>query len=216
MKAWIIGASGAWGRAIALRLLRDGHDVVALGRRNVPELAAWAGRLGREWQYLPLDLAEVDGSPLPAEAPDLVFLSAIAIQGDRTVLMQANFLGPAAVIERAIELMEPAAGRIGVLLGQNARLGMAGLGDLSASQGALWTWCEALQADLERRQSAVKLTRLIPPRTASATQRLLAERSGHRPRLRRPDPGPLIAAVLKGERRGGRRPLGAGLSTLLR
>ena len=217
MRAWICGASGAWGRAIALRLLRDGYDVVALGRRDVGELTAWATRLGRGWRYVPLDLTEVDVAALPREAPDLLFSAAIATAGDRATLVRANFLGPAAVIEHAIGLMEAAgAGRVGVLLGQNARLGLAGLGDVSAGQAALWTWCEAQQADLARRGSAVTLTRLIPPRTASSTQRLLAARSGHRPRLRRPDAGPLVAAVLAGSRRGGRRPVGAGLSTLFR
>lgn len=217
MRAWIIGASGAWGRAIALRLLRDGYDVVALGRRDVGELVAWATRLGRGWQHVPLDLTHVDDAALPTDAPDILFCAAIATDGDRANLMQASFLGPAAVIEHAIDLMEAAGvGRIGVLLGQNARVGLAGLGDVSAGQAALWTWCEALQADLTRRGSTVTLTRLIPPRTASPTQRLLAARSGHRPRLRRPDAQPLVAAVLAGASRGGRRPIGAALSTLIR
>jgi NAD(P)-dependent dehydrogenase (short-subunit alcohol dehydrogenase family) len=216
MRAWIIGASGAWGRAIALRLLHDGYDVVALGRRDVPALPAWAVHVGREWRHVPLDLADPDVSALPSEPPDLLFSCAIATDGDRASLMRTNFLGPAAVIERAIHLMAPAGGQIGVLLGQNARLGMTGLGDVSAGQAALWTWCEALQADLRARTSSVTLTCLIPPRTASPTQRLLAERSGHRPSLRRPNPEALVTAVLNGKRRGGRWPLGAAASMLLR
>ena len=39
-------------------------------------------------------------------------------------------------------------GRIGVLVPQNARLGLAGLGDLAAPQAALWTWAEALGEEL--------------------------------------------------------------------
>ena len=45
--AWITGAGGAWGGAIARAVLEAGYDVVALGRHDVPGLAERAAGLGR-------------------------------------------------------------------------------------------------------------------------------------------------------------------------
>lgn len=217
--AWVVGASGAWGRAIALDLLRRGWDVVALGRREVPDLAAWSARLGRGWAFVPLDLASVDSgiAALPAAAPDALFVASAAIGPDRSAMTSVGFLGPAALIEAALlRMRERGRGRIGVLVGQNGRLGLAGLGDFSAAQGALWTWAEALAAELADGPDDVRLTVVIPGRTASATQRFVAERSGHRAGLRPPEAGPLVEAVLAGRRRGGRRPLAAAALMAIR
>ena len=107
-------------------------------------------------------------------------------------------------------------GRIGVLVPQNARLGLAGLGDFSAAQAALWTWCESRRGELDGDARHVSLTVVIPPRTASAAQRFVAERSGHRARLSPPDATPLVRAILAGKRRAGRRPWLAALAMLVR
>jgi hypothetical protein len=107
-------------------------------------------------------------------------------------------------------------GRIAVLVPQNARLGLAGLGDFSAPQAALWTWCEARRDELAREAGEVSLTLVIPPRTASATQRFVAARSGHRARLSTPDASGLLRAILAGKRRAGRRPVLAALAMLVR
>jgi short-subunit dehydrogenase len=216
VNTWVVGASGAWGRAISLELLRLGHDVVALGRSDVSDLAAWAERQGRTWTHVPLDLLAPDLSALPA-APDALFMCAVATDGDRESLLRINFTTPVALVEQVESGMRSRGfGRIGVLVGQNARLGLRGLGDFSATQGALWTWCEAHQQELEALSGDVQLTVVLPPRTSSRTQQTLSERVGRRARLHPPAAGPIVRDVLKGRRRAGRRPTLAALAMLFR
>jgi short-subunit dehydrogenase len=225
--AWVLGASGTWGNAVALELLSRGYDVVALGRSDAPDLAQEASRLGRGWAFLPLDLAAEGGAASATlgqalgrqgtPAPDVFIVCAAVTGRDRETTTRANYLAPASLLERvAAAMAERGSGRIGVFVAQNARLGMAGLGDHSAAQAALWTWCEALQGELAAHRSSVTLTRVIPPRAASATQRWVAERSGRSARLREPRAAKIVSAVLAGKRRAGRRPTLAALSTLLR
>jgi len=226
MLAWVLGASGAWGGAIARSLLAEGADVVALGRQDVPTLAAEATRLGRSWAFARLDLSEPipplsglkDALPGPlAGTPDVLVDAAFVSKGDREALVRADFLARADLVGAVAGAMRArGGGRIGVLVGQNGRLGLAGLGDLSAPQGALWTWAEALAAELRAAPGDVRLTIVVPPRTASATQRALAERSGRSARLRPPDARPIVGAILAGRRRAGRRPVLAGLALLFR
>jgi short-subunit dehydrogenase len=216
--AWITGASGVWGGAVALELLRRGYDVTALGRRDAPSLAAWAARLGRRWSFVSLDLAAstaVDSAI--TGAPDVFVHCAVSTEGDRGILACANYLAPTALIARVADAMrERDGGRIGVFVAQNARLGLAGLGDYSATQAALWTWCEAFQDELSREGSAITLTRIIPPRTSSVAQRFVTERRGRSATLHKPNARSLVAAILAGKRRGGRLPLAAALSTAVR
>jgi short-subunit dehydrogenase len=223
--AWITGATGAWGGAFARAALDSGFDVVALGRRDAPELAGLAAGLGRDWTFVPLDLALPNAAAdalasLSSDreaAPDLLVHAAFSTAGDRAALVATDFLGPAGLVDEvARRMVERGQGRIGVLLGQNGRLGLDGLEDVSAPQGALWTWCEARREALVREAPGVTLTIVIPPRTASATQRFLAERSGRTARLHEPDAAPLLRGILAGRRRAGRRPVLAGLATALR
>jgi len=223
--AWITGATGAWGGAFGRALLEAGFDVVALGRRDAAELAGVAAASGRAWAFVPCDLATpppaadvLAALPAPLRVtPDLLVHAAFSTAGDRAALAVVDYLGPAELIDAVAALMaERGTGRIGVLVGQNGRLGLAGLGDVSAPQGALWTWCEARREVLERDAPGVTLTVVIPPRTASATQRWLAERSGRSARLRPPDAAPLLRGIMSGRRRTGRRPVLAGLATAFR
>ncbi len=216
--AWITGASGAWGGAVALDLLRRGYDVPAVGRRDAPSLAAWATRLGRRWSFVPLDLAAAGAmDPGITGAPDVFVHCAVSTEGDREMLARSNYVVPAALIAHvAAAMRQRGGGRIGVFIAQNARLGLPGLGDYSATQAALWTWCEAFQDELSRDGAAVTLTRIIPPRTSSVAQRFVTERSGRSATLHEPNAAPLVASILAGKRRGGRRPLAAALSTALR
>ncbi len=226
MIAWIVGASGTWGRAVAGELMARGFDIVALGRSDVPDLAAEAARLGRSWSFAHFDLETADPAGVGATAaeveagagvPDLLVMCAAVVGRDRETLARANYLVPAALIEAvAMAMGKRGSGRIGVFMAQNARLGMAGLGDFSAAQGALWTWCEAFSAELAAGRRGVTLTRVIPPRTASATQRWVSEQSGHSARLHRPDPRGIVGAILAGKRRCGRRPLLAAMAMLVR
>jgi NADP-dependent 3-hydroxy acid dehydrogenase YdfG len=225
--AWVLGATGAWGGAIARELLAAGVDVVALGRRPDPALAAEAARLGRSCGFARLDLAEpvpplealvAAAGPGPLGGiPDVLVDAAFVTEGDREALLEANFLAKAALIDAVATAMRArGSGRIGVLVGQNGRLGLAGLADLSAPQGALWTWAEARAEELRAGPDDVRLTVVIPPRTASQTQRAVAERSGRTAKLRPPDAGPIVGAILAGRRRAGRRPILAGLALLIR
>ncbi len=216
MDAWVVGASGAWGSAVALDLLRRGYDVTALGRHDAPSLAAWARRLERRWSFEPFDLATT-APPVVAAPPDVLVHCAVSTEGDRGALAHANYVAPASLIARVVAAMQArGSGRIGVFVAQNARLGLAGLGDYSAAQGALWTWCEAVQDELAHARTAVTLTRVVPPRTASVAQRFVTERSGRSAKLGRPDAAPLVAAILAGKRRAGRRPLLPALAMALR
>lgn len=214
--AWITGATGAWGTAFTRALLQDDYDIVALGRRDDPDLADLAAANGNRWSFVPFDLADPQAS-LPDGTPDVLVHAAVSTTGDRADLIAADYLAPTTLVEQvAARMLERGAGRIGVLVPQNARLGLAGLGDFSAAQAALWTWCEALRDELEHDRRDVSLTVVIPPRTASATQRFVAERSGHEARLSPPDARAPLSAVLAGRRRAGRRPILAALAMLFR
>jgi short-subunit dehydrogenase len=227
--AWLTGATGAWGGAFARALLGAGYDVLALGRRDAPHLAARAGELGRTWGCVELDLAATVSladlrmaieatAPEPFRGvPDVLIHAAVSIDGDRATLAQTDYLAPAALVtEVSKAMLERGSGRIGVLVPQNARLGLAGLGDLAASQAALWTWSEARRGELERVGDGVTLTVVIPPRTASATQRYVARQSGHSARLHEPDANGLLRGILAGRRRVGRRPWLAALAMVSR
>jgi len=214
--AWITGASGAWGGALARALLESGYDVVALGRRDDPALAARATELGRTWSVAQFDLADPDPDALDG-TPDVFIHAAVSTDGDRAALVSADYLAPAALIDRVAKAMlERGSGRIGVLVPQNARLGLAGLGDFSSAQAALWTWSEARRDELARAAGNVSLTVVIPPRTASATQRYVSEHSGHSASLSPPDAAGPLRAILAGKRRAGRRPILAALAMLFR
>lgn len=223
MIGWVVGASGTWGGAVGREILERGFDLVALGRTEPADLATRAAKLGRCFTFVHLDLASSDEerSPVVAAAlavsvPDVLVVASAATSVPRASLAQTNYLAPAGLIEQVAEAMRGrGSGRIGVFVGQNARLGMAGAGEFSASQAALWTWCEGLQDEL-RREGKVSLTRVIPPRAASRTQAYLAVRSGHQARLHAPKAGPLVAAILAGKRHAGRRPILAALAMMAR
>lgn len=207
-------------------LLARGFDVTAMGRRDVPELAEEAGRLGKRWSFVKFDLEVLDSvgvarvvAELVARSgtPEILVVCAAVTGRDRDTLARANYLEPTALIEKVAGAMGGrGSGRIGVFLAQNARMGMAGLGDFSASQGALWTWCEAFAGELKTRHPGVTLTRVIPPRAASVTQRWVSEHSGHSAHLGAPRGHGIVDAILAGKRRSGRRPVLAALAMLLR
>jgi NAD(P)-dependent dehydrogenase (short-subunit alcohol dehydrogenase family) len=214
--AWVTGASGAWGGAMARALLDGGHDLVALGRHDVPELAERAASLGRSWTFHPFDLSDPEARP-PEGLPGVFVHAAVSTEGDRDELARSDYLGPAALIDAvARRMLRRGCGRIGVFVPQNARLGLAGLGEFSAPQAALWTWCEARRAELAADPRDVTLTLVIPGRTPSPTQRYVSELSGHGARLSPPDATPLVRAIMAGKRRAGRRPYLAAAAMLVR
>jgi NAD(P)-dependent dehydrogenase (short-subunit alcohol dehydrogenase family) len=222
--AWVLGPSGTWGGSIARELLDRGFDVVGLGPRDVPSLREHAADRGRGWSFAVLDLGSmtpdlaaslVADPPFPGAVPEVMVDAALAHGGGREDLARANFLDKAALLEAVAAAMSARGhGRIGVLVPQNARLGLAGLGDLAAPQAALWTWAEALGGELRAAGRGVTMTIVIPPRAASDTQRLVSERSGRMASVHTPNPRPLVAAILDGRRRAGRRPVLAALALL--
>jgi short-subunit dehydrogenase len=221
--AWVLGPSGTWGTAIARELLDRGYDVVGLGPHDVPSLRSHAADRGRIWSFLQLDLqaltAEKAGrtvaEPPPGGLPDMVVDAALAHEGDRGALARANYLAKADLLAAVASAMTArGSGRIGVLVPQNARLGLAGLGDLAAPQAALWTWAEALGEELRAARRGVTVTVVIPPHAASDTQRLVSERSGRGATVHEPRAAPLVAGILMGRRRTGRRPVLAALALL--
>ncbi len=223
--AWVAGASGAWGGAIARELLRRGYDVVALGRAEPAWLAAEAAAAGRRSGWIAWDLASprasdalMAGAPAGmAAAPDVLVDAAFSTEGDAAALVAADYVAKTVLIGGIAAAMRArGSGRIGVLVGQNGRLGLAGLGDISAPQGALWTWAETLGEELRTATPDVRLTIVIPPRTASPTQRAVAQRSGRTAKLHPPDARPIVGAILAGRRRAGRRPILAGLALIVR
>jgi short-subunit dehydrogenase len=155
---WVVGVSGTWGGAVGRELLERGFDLVALGRTEPADLATRAAELGRSFTFVHLDLASPDEERAPivedalaVSVPDVLVVASAATGVPRASLAQLNYLAPAALIEQVAEAMRGrGSGRIGVFVGQNARLGMAGAGEFSASQAALWTWCEGLQDELRR------------------------------------------------------------------
>jgi NAD(P)-dependent dehydrogenase (short-subunit alcohol dehydrogenase family) len=222
--AWVLGPSGTWGMAFARELLDRGHDVVGLGPRDVPALAIHATERGRRWAFSGLDLGAVTpemvagllaAGPLTGEAPDVLVDAALSHAGGRDQLARANYVAKAMLLESVAAVMSArGSGRIGVLVPQNSRLGLAGLGDLAAPQAALWTWAEALGEELRAARRGVTVTIVIPPRAASDTQRLVSERSGRSATVHRPNAAPLLAGILAGRRRAGRRPVLAALALL--
>ncbi len=222
--AWVLGPSGTWGGAFAGELLQRGFDVVGFGPRDVPNLTDRARGLGRGWTFTPLDLRAltqldaarlVEDPQVPGGIPDVFIDAALSHDGNLGSLVQANFVAKAALLEVVATAMTArGSGRIGVLVPQNARLGLAGLGDLAAPQAALWTWAEALADELRAAGRGVTLTIVIPPRVASDTQRLVSRRSGRTAKVHRPDPRPVVSTILAGRRRAGRRPVLAALALL--
>ena len=200
---------------MAIELLERGYDVVALGRSNPRALADWAASRGRAWSFARFDLADPCFRDLPTRAPDVLVCAAGVVDGDPTRLVQANYVAVSQLIRQTADGMRPRGGRIGLFLPQNARLGLRGLGEYSAAYAALWTWAEAFQSEL-RCERKVTLTRVIPPRAASPTQRALVARSGRTARTHRPNAAPLVDAILSGRPRAGRPPWLAALSTALR
>ena len=200
--AWLTGATGAWGGAFARALLGRLRRARARTAR-CPDLAVQARELGRgggswNWTSSRMSRADLDGRsrrrPRVAArgAPDVLIHAAVSTEGDRAALARPTSWGRPALIDAVAQAMlERGSGRIGVLCRPERAPRDGRPGDFSAAQGALWTWCEARRDELAQDRRCVALTVVIPPRTASPTQRFVAERSGHGAKLRPPNATPL-------------------------
>ena len=209
--AWVTGATGFWGRNVVLSLLRLNWRVVALTRSPPEELIVWARSQNRELVWHHCDLTSLQLPEL--ETPSALFHCA-AVYDDLETMMQVNVISPIRLIESVLPEMQNAGeGRIGIFLGQNGRIGLPNLGHFSATQGAMWTWAESQSRTLK---DSVSLSLVFPPRAPSDLQGQLAEKLSKPPKLStRPTADKLVKNVLLGHRCVGRRPVLAGISTLL-
>jgi NAD(P)-dependent dehydrogenase (short-subunit alcohol dehydrogenase family) len=209
--AWVTGATGFWGRNVVMSLLRLDWRVVALTRSPPEDLIVWARSQNKEliWQHCDLNSLQLP----ELETPAALFHCAAVFDSLET-MMRVNVLSPIHLIECVLPQMQAAReGRIGIFLGQNGRIGLPNLGHFSATQGALWTWAESQSRTLT---DNVSLSLVFPPRAPSELQGQLAEKLSKPPKLStRPTADDLVKNVLLGHRRVGRRPILAGISTLL-
>lgn len=214
--AWVTGATGFWGRNVVLSLLRLDWRVVALTRSKPEELMAWARSQNKELVWQHCDLQDFSLQQLQLlESPAALFHCA-SVFGCLETMMQVNVISPIQIIESVLPQMQAnGKGRIGIFLGQNGRIGLPNLGHFSATQGAMWTWAESQSRTLAPLGN-VSLSLVFPPRAPSGLQKQLAEKLSKPPKLStRPTADDLVKNVLLGQRRVGRRPILAGISTLL-
>ncbi len=211
--AWVTGATGFWGRNVVMSLLRLDWRVVALTRSPPEDLIVWARSQNKQliWRCCDLRLLQLP----ELETPSALFHCA-AVFDTLETMMQVNVIAPIQLIEGILPQMQAAGeGRIGIFLGQNGRIGLPNLGHFSATQGAMWTWAESQSRTLAPLGN-VSLSLVFPPRAPSDLQAQLAEKLSKPPKLStRPTADNLVKNVLLGHRCVGRRPILAGISTLL-
>jgi len=211
--AWVTGATGFWGRNVVMSLLRLDWRVVALTRSPPEDLIVWARSQNKElvWQKCDLRLLQLP----ELETPSALFHCA-AVFDTLEIMMQVNVISPIQLIESVLPQMQATGeGRIGIFLGQNGRIGLPNLGHFSATQGAMWTWAESQSRTLAPLGN-VSLSLVFPPRAPSDLQGKLAEKLSKPPKLStRPTADDLVKNVLLGHQCVGRRPVLAGISTLL-
>jgi NAD(P)-dependent dehydrogenase (short-subunit alcohol dehydrogenase family) len=217
--AWVTGASGYWGRKFTLSLLRQGWTVVALCRREPVELLSWAKAKGQLLSWHPFDFEDENCLEtlelLPT--PQALFHCSAMYDESLERMLKVNVSQPIHLINLVVNRMEQqGGGSVGVLLGQNGRLGLLGLGCFSATQGALWTWVESTARSLKARKSNTSVTLVFPPRAPSHLQRCLAKDMFRQVQLKPTgNADGLVSRVMAGKSFCGRRPVVAGLLTIL-
>jgi len=217
--AWVTGATGYWGRKFSLALLRQGWSVIALCRSEPRELLSWAEAQGGQFSWCPFDFEDPDYleklDSLPT--PQALFHCSALYDESLERMFSVNVFQPVKLISQVqARMAQQGGGRIGILLGQNGRLGLPGLGAFSATQGALWTWAEATARSWRKGHENLSLTLVFPPRAPSRLQGSLAHALGKTVRLKPlKHADELVHAVLSGAPLCGRRPLIAGLLTVM-
>jgi NAD(P)-dependent dehydrogenase (short-subunit alcohol dehydrogenase family) len=217
--AWVSGASGYWGRKTVMSLLRLNWQVIALSRQEPQDLPQWAMAQQKSLFWQPFDLESEEWPALLSEVPtpQAVFHCVGIYDEDFERMLRVNVVQSTRFLQEAYTRMEnQGVGRLGVYVEQNGRLGLPGLGAFSASQGALWTWCEAQARTLKQQKSGLSLSLVFPQRAPSHLQAQLAKRLDRKVKLNPPETADdLVVGVLQGKKRVGRKPWLAGLSTLL-
>lgn len=174
--AWITGASSGIGRALVLRLARDGWTVAA-SARSVDELASLAAEArGRIFPF-PLDVTDKDAVEQTVQAIernhgeiDLAVLAAGTYFRDYAVdfdsarfrtMVELNLIGTAQCLERIMPAMiARKSGQIAVVSSVSGYVGLPGAASYGATKAALNVMCEALYPEL--RSHGVKLSIVNP------------------------------------------------------
>lgn len=174
--AWITGASSGIGRALALRLARDGWTI-AVSARSIDELASLAAKSDGRIVAVPLDVtdkAAVDETVQAIEdrlgSIDLSVLAAgtyfrdYAVDFDSTrfrTMVELNLIGTAQCLERIMPAMiARRSGQIAVVASVSGYVGLPGAASYGATKAALNVMCEALYPEL--RTHGVKLSIVNP------------------------------------------------------
>ncbi|GEO85303.1 MULTISPECIES: SDR family NAD(P)-dependent oxidoreductase [Alphaproteobacteria] len=162
--SWITGASSGIGRALALRLARDGWTVAASARGNDELAALEAASCGRVISF-PLDVTDKSAIDATVEAIerrlgdiDLAVFAAGTYFRDYAVdfdserfhtMVELNLVGTARCLERVMPAMiARKGGQIAVVASISGYIGLPGAASYGATKAALNVMCEALYPEL--------------------------------------------------------------------
>jgi NAD(P)-dependent dehydrogenase (short-subunit alcohol dehydrogenase family) len=172
-RVWITGASMGIGEALALRLARDGAEVVA-SARSADKLAALAGSVGGRIVAWPLDITDhaavrdavarieaergpIDVAVLNAGTHRPVAAADFTAQGLRE-LMEINVMGTAACLEALMpRMIARGRGRIAVVASVAGYRGLPTSAYYGATKAALINLTESLKFDLDRAGVTIQL-----------------------------------------------------------
>lgn len=217
--AVVCGGSGLWGKKLCLSLMRKGYKVIALSRTAPQELIEWTQAQSLSFKHINFDLLNPDWQIIEnLREVDIYFHSASIFDEDLEKMFRVNVLSSIKLMELILEKMHKQKnGRLGVLLGQNGRVGLANLGNFSATQAALWTWSEAKYRELKSNKALdLSLTMIFPNRAPSKLQAKLAEALQKKVKVKLPkNADKLVEATLKSKKSAGRKPIVAAINTLL-
>ncbi|MBZ8131919.1 SDR family NAD(P)-dependent oxidoreductase [Afifella sp. IM 167] len=175
-RAWITGGSTGIGRALALRLARDGWQVAVSARSadKLEALAKEAEPLSGAIRAFPLDVTDAEATARAFESVeaalgplDLVFLNAgtfspfsgkeFSVEAFRHT-MEVNVMGTVHGLGPVIpRFLERGAGHIAVVASVAGYAGLPRAAAYGASKAALINMCEALRPDLGSRGVTLSL-----------------------------------------------------------
>jgi short-subunit dehydrogenase len=178
--AFITGASGGIGQALALRFYQAGYCLALVARRDavLREWAVAAGWAPERYRVYGADVAMVDGLVAVAQAcmaaqgvPDVVIAGAgisvgidTAHREDIDVMAQVfatNNIGMAATFHPFLEpMMHRGSGILVGIASVNGIRGFPGHGAYCASKAAVISYCESLRGEV--RASGLRVVTLVP------------------------------------------------------
>jgi len=174
--AWVTGAGSGIGRALALRLAREGW-IVAVSARTVQHLEALAAEAPDRIHAFPLDVTKLDATQDTVAGIedrlgpiDLAVLNAGTYQRDAADHLDANafratvdvnLMGNVHCLSALLpRMLERGAGQVAVVASVAGYVGLPGAMAYGATKAALINLCEALQPQLAARD--VRLSVINP------------------------------------------------------